>query len=161
LKNFFEKLNSIDWQEMNATHVAQWLKDLASDDTKTRLNAYHNLDSQVIDPGSQSWEQYGPLSEVLKTQIPFLIVPLLIQALEQDAIIDKGNVLELLADLANKIFLSIDTLSDANDRAKAGNLYYAIREGIPVYRKLYQMSPDTSVRKIASEILKLCGEASE
>ena len=161
MRNYFKQLDSIDWQEMNATHVVQWLKDLVSDDNKTRLNAYHNLDSHVIDPGSQSWEQYGPLSEVLKTKIPFLVVPILIQALEEDAVIGKDNILILLTDLANKIFLSIDTLPDANDRTEAGNLYHTIREGVPVYRKLHQTSPDASVKKIASEILKLCGEDNE
>jgi hypothetical protein len=158
LKNYYDQLDMIDWQKMDAAHVAQWLKDLASDNNKTRLNAYHNLDRHVIDPGSQSWEQYGPLSEVLKTKIPFLVVPFLIQLLKTDHVARKDNILALLTDLANKIFLDIDTLQDANDRSEAGNLYHAVREGIPVYRQLYETALDPVIKETAELVLKLCGE---
>ena len=161
LKNYYDQLDAIDWQKVNAAHVAQWLKDLASDDNRMRGNAYNNLDRHVIDPGSQSWEQYGPLSEVLKTKIPFLVVPFLIQLLEVDHITGKNYILELLTDLANKIFLDIDTLPDANDRAEAGNLYHAVREGIPVYRNLYQTPLEPFMKETAAQLLELCGEDTE
>jgi hypothetical protein len=67
----------------------------------------------------------------------------------------------LLIDLANKIFLDIDTLPDANDRAEAGNLYHTIRGGIPVYRKLQQTPLEPLMKETAELILKLCGEDNE
>lgn len=157
MSSFSEHLGSVDWQALNATHVAMWLIDLASDDRNIRLSAYNNLEAKVIDIGSESWESYGPIEELLTSDVPLLLPQFLIQLLEDTSVQGKENVLMLLTDLANKIYLDIDKLKDEGDRAKAYRIYEAVQIGSPLYQKLYKTSDDKEVKQAASELLHLLG----
>lgn len=151
-------LASVDWQALNATHVAKWLEDLASENRDVRLNAYNNLEEKVIDVGSESWESYGPIKELLRTDVPLLIPAFLLLLLEDSTLQGKENILMLLTDLTNKIYLNIDKLTIESDRAKAYRIYEAVRKGISVYERLYETSDDEGVKRMASDLLHLLGK---
>jgi hypothetical protein len=148
------KPGEIDWEALNAANVPKWLHDLTSDDREVYLNAYHNLDNYVIDIGSQSWESYGPINEILKTDLQLLIVPFLIQLLDNAQLKRKDNILELLYDLANKVYLSVDKLTGA-EREQAIKIYQAVQAGVPRYQNLHVESTDSYLKESASEILNL------
>jgi hypothetical protein len=160
MNSFSERLASVDWQALNASYIARWLADLASDDRSVRLGAYNNLEAKVIDIGSESWESYGPIKELLTTDVPLLLPQFLIQLLEDTSVQGKENILMLLTDLANKIYLDIDKLKSAGDRTKAYRIYEAVQKGIPLYQRLYETSDDKEVKQAASELLHLLGKDS-
>jgi hypothetical protein len=152
MENKLKGLDQINWQELNAVNVPNWLQDLTSDDSQIYLNAYRSLDRYVIDIGSDSWDSYGPINEILKTNLQSLIVPFLLQLLDDPQVKRKEDILELLYDLANKVYLSVDKLT-GDEWEKAIKIYEAVRTGTPVYRNLSTESFDSLVKQTASHIL--------
>jgi hypothetical protein len=148
----------VDWKSLNANQVAEWLERLTSDNRSIRLSGYQNLDTKVIDIGSESWESYGPIEELLKTHIPLLITPFLIQLLENPSTQGKETIVLLLTDLANKVYFDIDKLKNEDDRVKASRIFEAVQEGIPIYQNLYETAAEAT-RKAVIELLRIVGQS--
>jgi hypothetical protein len=146
-------LEKIDWKTLRAPEIPKWLRDLASDDRKIQLQAYHNIEDSVVHIGATSWENYGPLSEILKTDIPHLIVPFLIELLEHKEVKNKVWILQLLYDLAWNMRLHINEVDDPF-RTRAHQVYDAVQAGVETYESLlHDRSPDT--RGLASDLLSV------
>jgi hypothetical protein len=116
------------------------------------------LDAKVVDIGSQSSDSYGPIEELLRNDIPLLITPFLIQLLEIPSTEGKENILLLLIDLANKVYLDIDNLNSESDRVKASRMFEAVQDGIPIYQKLHETSVE-DITKSISELLHILGQS--
>jgi hypothetical protein len=160
MNSFSDRLAAVDWQALDANHVASWLQDLASNDPSVRLKAFNRLEAEVIDVGSQSWEHYGPIEELLKSNVVVFVPQFLILFLEDTSVQEKENILSLLTDLANKIYLDTGTIKTESDRTKAYRTYEAVLNGTPVYQTLRDTSENIAVQNASAELLRILEKAS-
>jgi hypothetical protein len=149
----FKAIDEVDWVSLNAAEVGTWLKDLTSSNQEIRGHAYSRLEMQLAFRGSDSWE-YGPLSELLKTEMPVYIVPFFIELLRDQKVKGKDVILELLQDLATYVQLDAD---NEIYRTRAQKVYDTVRQGIDVYRSLLTDS-SPAVKMGATLLLEELGE---
>jgi hypothetical protein len=144
-------LGSINWDSLNASAIPNWLTDLASKDEKIRREAYQNLENTVVDIGAESWESHAPLGQVLKTDVPYLIIPFLIELLGHDEVENKERILTLLYDLVSNVYENVDQLEEPT-KERAIKVYSAIRAGLDTYKVLYTTG-NLNVRQSAFDVL--------
>ncbi|MEZ4672577.1 MAG: hypothetical protein R3E39_32150 [Anaerolineae bacterium] len=146
-----DELNEIDWGNFMYPDVPIWVRNLASDDLEARNVAYNNLEKILAYAGSTSWENYGPLSELLKTDMPIVVVPFLITLLNYEGVRDKEYILELLLDIATyRTLIKEDDEEVYKDRAHRA--YNAVQKGIDIYG-LLSSDHDPNIRMVASSLL--------
>jgi hypothetical protein len=97
-----ETLDQIDWKDLGEPRIPEWLRGLAQNNTE----ASGQLEDRFVYLGSETWENYGPASELLKNDVPVLIVPFLIELLGNEECNQKAFILALLLDLLSYINLN-------------------------------------------------------
>ncbi len=157
MSELLKGLDSIDWKSLNAPLVPKWLRDITSDNREIRGKAFENLDRYVVDIGRTSHEDYGPIEELVRTEVPCMIVPFLLELLEASEIRGKGGIIELLYDLARKVQLDIDKLNESQ-RERAIILYQSVQAGLPLYRHFYNNPTEPFDSLVAKDILVAFGE---
>jgi hypothetical protein len=117
-----------------------------------QIHAYDVLDSLYAIANSESWENYGSVSEILKTDAPIYIIPFLLEFLNFDTINNKGILLQLLADLATIGRINQNNAQEPY-RKRAQKLYEAAQAGISLY-KSFLSSDDKGVAALANDLIK-------
>lgn len=144
-------VDQIDWAKLGIADVPKWLRALTSDNKKIRGDAYSRLDHHVINLGSESPEDFGPLTKVLATEAPLLIVPFLIALLKSENTHTQSTALDLLDSLTRNCHESAVDV-DETLKKRANEVYEAVGLGVDIYRSLL-LSEDRNVRAMAREIL--------
>src|ERR1700754_1660212 len=98
---FLAGLDTIDWASFGYPEMPNWIRNLASDTSKLRGESYNQIEDLITYAGSQSPENYGTISELLKTEMPIYITPFLIELMGYDKTEQKASILQLIYDLAN------------------------------------------------------------
>lgn len=154
-----EELNTIDWTSRNAEQVPAWILGLASDDKQTRQRSFNNFEEYVVF-GNRSFEEVNlmwGLSNIFQTDVPILVVPFLIELLDNEQVPEKDNILYFLHRMA--LYVEFHYEGDLYlERARQVRL--AIWEGLDTYLKLLK-HPDPMVRIVTIELLTLYSEYSQ
>jgi hypothetical protein len=144
-------LDQIDWKAIGEPRVPEWLTGLM----RGEMDTWQQVEYRFTDLGSDSPENYGPLSELLKNDSPILMTPFLINLLTSPECKSKVVILELLLDFANYLDLALKTpfpgpkrtraeldnisqISPKDDihTLRAKKVFIAVREGIEIYKSL-------------------------
>ena len=130
-----KKLQDVNWMNLGAKDMPNWIRLFASEDVTHRKNAYIYFDI-FVSKGAESPEDLGKLEEILKTDALVFAVPILIDLLSERKVQRKESILDILDSLAWNIHLSVkDTIEPYQSRAN--RIFEQIRTGIPLYRYLY------------------------
>jgi hypothetical protein len=125
-------LDQVDWKSLDAEDVPNWLNDLTSQNKDVYRSAFSNLEERVVLLQEDTMD-YGPASELLKTEAPIFIVPFLIQLLQDETVMGKADIIQLLLHLANYVDI---TEGQEPFRSRAVRVREAVRQGIETYTKL-------------------------
>jgi hypothetical protein len=150
---FLAGLNEIDWASLGYPDIPKWLSNLASDDRELRIEAYNSIEDLIANSGSDSWENYGPISVLLRTDIPLYITPFLIELLQTSKTLHKDSILQLIYDLAMYPRL-IKSSNDEVFRSRAESVFEEVKKGVPTY-KILLSDTNTSVQQGAQSVLDL------
>jgi hypothetical protein len=132
-------VNQVNWQELDAPNIPQWLQDMQSEAANNKLfAASYNALWQFLVPDYTDWKTS---LELMKSEVHHNIVPFLIDMLVNEKNIAKaGSILDLLDCLARRWFVrEAFIVSDPNRSLYenwARRINNAVRVGIPVYQKL-------------------------
>ncbi len=150
---FLQGLNDVDWASLGYPEMPNWIRGMASGDRKTRLEAYGQIKYFIADIGSQSSENYGPISELLKTDMPIHLTPFLIELVQNKNVFDKYLALQALSDLATYPDL-IKPTDHAIYKTRAASVFEAVKKGVPTYKVLC-FDPDKEAQIMAKEVLTI------
>jgi hypothetical protein len=144
-------LDQIDWKAIGEPRVPDWLTGLM----RGEMDSWQQLEYRFTELGSDSPENYGPLSELLKNDSPILMTPFLINLLTSPDCKSKAVILQLLRDFSNYLDLALKTpfprpkwtreeidkisqISPDDDlyTLRAKKVLAAVRMGIGVYKSL-------------------------
>jgi hypothetical protein len=152
METIFSRIEQIDWGQFGVPNLPTLLRDLTSNNTKQWQQAYDTLDRLYITADSESWENYGSVSQILKTDAPIYIVPFLLEFLDSDIIKNKWGSLQLLADWANIGRIHQNNTQESY-RERARRLYEAAQAGINLY-KSFLASDDKGIASLANDLVK-------
>ncbi len=139
-----EGMDKIDWEKyrrlgLNSPDIPSLILKLISEDSLVAQNASNDLEEQM------EWAY-----EKDKSDLPFVIIPLLIEILPNVA--DKALITDLLIFLLS--YSKIETLSEAH-RKDALRLKRTVCEGSEIYKAL------SEAEEIKEDITYLLGSCSE
>jgi hypothetical protein len=135
-----EDLDKIDWKTYKAAQIPDWIRTLLiSEDRDDWQEAFTNL-SRCVNPGSEADPNYGnpeSFRAAVESDLPYLVVPFLIELLAPNLVLYPSKILRLLFELtmykeSAQVFAT--ALEDEFYRLQADKIYQAIRQGIPVYQ---------------------------
>ncbi|MBA3873444.1 MAG: hypothetical protein H0X30_30295 [Anaerolineae bacterium] len=152
---FLVGLDAVDWVSLGYPEMPNWIRNLASNTPELRAASYNQIEDLIANAGSQSPENYGPISELLKTEMPIYITPFLIELLDYEKIEDKASILQLIYDLANYQDL-VTSIDGEVYKARAKRVFEALRQGEPTYKMLLS-DANASVRNMAKQVLSSIG----
>lgn len=167
-----EGLDQIDWKGLGEPRVPEWLRGLAQNDPTVGKA----LEDRFVYLGSESWENFGPPSQLLQNDVPSLIVPFLIEILGSEECNLKAFILALLLDMLSYVDLpnasaffyqrrTKETINkilaispeDSSYTVRARKVFGAVYEGHEVYKSLlHGHSPAEGVE--AARLLEALGE---
>ncbi|MEO8609087.1 MAG: hypothetical protein ABI690_14450 [Chloroflexota bacterium] len=148
----FSRIEQINWNQFDVPNLPVLLRDLTSNNPEKWQRAYETLDSLYVTANSESWENYGSVSQILKTDAPIYIIPFLLEFLGSDTINNKWGLLQLLADWANIGRIYQNTAQEPY-RERARKLYEAAQVGINHY-KSFLSSDDNAIAGLANDLVK-------
>ncbi|MEL6407646.1 MAG: hypothetical protein AAFR81_24950 [Chloroflexota bacterium] len=152
MREFEKQLRQVDWQNLQLEQTPEWIRAFASDDEQTRKNAYVYFDQAIVNNGTESPEDVGKLEDVLESEGLVFAVPILIELLRDNAVVEKQRILDVLNGLVWCIHLSkFDTLEPY--RSRAMRVYDIIHNEILLYRQLYDSVNDFG-KAVIEEILE-------
>jgi hypothetical protein len=129
-----ETLDQIDWKSRNAEEVPEWIRGLTSKIKEVRIDSFARLEDNVIQ-GRVSFEtfdfRYG-IPSILSNDAPYLIIPFLIELLENEETEEKWVMLYMLNLMT--YYVHFKDVGDYIDLAK--QIRTRIWEGHKTYFKL-------------------------
>ena len=149
---FLQGLDDVDWTSFGYPEMSNWIRNMASDNRKLQGESYNQIEDLIANAGSQSPENYGPISELLKTEMPIYITPFLIELLRNEKTEDKASILQLIYDLANYPDL-IEAPNDTAYKGRAEKVFEAVKKGESTYEILLS-DTNVSVQSMAKQVLE-------
>jgi hypothetical protein len=152
----FPELDTVDWVSLGYPDIPLWIRNLASDNHNLQGESYNQIEDLITNAGSQSPENYGSISELLKTEMPIYVAPFLIELLNYEKTADKASILQLVYDLAN--YRDLVTSTDAEVyKIRAERVFEAVKKGEPIYKRLLS-DTNASVQNMAKLVLAMIKE---
>ena len=149
-----EDLDKIDWhkyqQGTKPVDIPRLLRNFVSGRNQTRISSFRILEEQVTH--SHIYHGGGSVTDALRTELPILIVPFLIELLGYAHVQGKDLLLLLLEDIAHYV----DFEPEEPYRARAQQAYEAVCEGFDTYVSLLG-DQSSKVRIGAIGLLYTCG----
>ena len=145
-----EGLNAINWKSYGAEYMPDLIRKITSSDRRVSLDAYNALELIFHPLPTGVWEEMDDIAiqMLLKTGLPLLVVPFLIELVQSEAITQRENILQLLADISRYR----EYVENEVDWERAIQSFEAVKVGMPIYQRLLN-DPDSPVKRMASEVI--------
>lgn len=147
-----EMIHAIDWRIYSREPIQQWLLDLLSSEQRVRLSAGEQIDVHIINRGQDSPENDAPLAQILNSDLPTLLIPILLEMSRTESLDLCIMLLDWLESLAGNIDRHMTELEEPH-RSRAKKLVAALYKGNTRYIQLLDHA-DPRVSGYAVELLE-------
>ncbi|MEP7289031.1 MAG: hypothetical protein ABI947_25025 [Chloroflexota bacterium] len=157
-----EELDRIDWDTLGSPQIPIWLKNLTILDVNANQEASRNLRDDLM-----PWEVFdGLYSErllgLVRRDVSLLIIPFLIEILEDDKVNSKVSVLTMLYYFA--LYKTLDQYVAETEREQyslySQRLFKKVHEGFEIYERLTH-SNNEEINISAREFINLLKRESQ
>ena len=147
-----EMIHAIDWRIYGHEPIEQWLLDLLSSEQAVRFRAGEQIDFGIINYGQDSPENDAPLTQVLRSELPTLIIPILLEMIRTESTAQQIMLLDWLESLTGNLDRHLAELEEPY-LLRAKKLVAALYKGSTLYTQLLNDS-HPAVSGYADELLE-------
>lgn len=147
-----EELDSIDWASRGVPNIPEFIRGMTSTDRKTFFKGYNRLEWILAPPEEGANENYDTIAirKRLETDIALLVIPFLLELLQNEGVIEKSWILGLFQDMSNYVQLDLKT---EFHQKQARQVFERIKAESETFQKL-RSDPEPSIRTAAEEVIQ-------